>query len=354
MSAQTIVEWITDPDTCFLVGAGCSKCAGKPLMAELTEQVEAVLPDNFRDLLNDLTPKYGRAATVEDLINHLIQFRKLLGSRKTRDDDEFTLEDIEEQIGSIQRAIVDLIGGDWQSNDVHEHFLDRLTKQKNSKTWDIFSLNYDTIFEATLENLKLPYTDGFRGADNAYFDHTLFGEVPSDRTFFRLYKLHGSVNWIRDDDGTVRRKPGGDTSKQPAVVYPAEQKYVQTQYGVYETLLGLFRERLRLVQDKPNNKLVVLGYSFGDEHINVAIEDSINTPGSNLTVYAFVGADSDTHAQERKFREIAERCDDRFNVLIGNHGFIGKGIEEEDHDDVLKLDTWKFESLVDLVIGGGL
>ncbi len=62
----------------------------------------------------------------------------------------------------------------------------------------------------------------------------------------RIYKLHGSVNWLTDDD-TVRRRPGyslGSASR--AVVYPAEQKYFQTQYGIYEVLMRRFRDRLRV------------------------------------------------------------------------------------------------------------
>ena len=38
---EQITEWFTGNDTCFLVGAGCSACAGKPLIGKLTENVEA-------------------------------------------------------------------------------------------------------------------------------------------------------------------------------------------------------------------------------------------------------------------------------------------------------------------------
>lgn len=36
---EQIAEWLTGADTCFLLGAGCSVCAGKPMIGELTENV---------------------------------------------------------------------------------------------------------------------------------------------------------------------------------------------------------------------------------------------------------------------------------------------------------------------------
>ena len=36
---EQISQWLTGNDTCFLLGAGCSMCAGKPLIGKLTENV---------------------------------------------------------------------------------------------------------------------------------------------------------------------------------------------------------------------------------------------------------------------------------------------------------------------------
>jgi len=351
MPIKTIVDWIMDTNTCFLLGAGCSKCAGKPLIGELTEKVKESLSKPAKAILRDLCGSYGRPATIEDLINHLLQLHKLLSSRKNQEHETWTPKTIEDEITLIQTAIVKTIGTEWVSNDVHKNFLLRLTDQRDRKTCDIFCLNYDTIIEASLEELKIPYTDGFRGAENAYFDPSLYDFIPINVPYFRLFKLHGSINWIRDNDETVRRRPAAQIADhRRAVVYPAEQKYVQTQYGIYETLLSYFRNRLR--EDRPNNKLVVIGYSFSDEHINVAIEDSIIANGSNLTVYAFVGPEENIEAQEKRLKEMAERCDDRFNVFVGQHAYISSSIEPDEWEKIKGLDLWKFENLVDLIVGG--
>lgn len=351
MGLQSIVEVVTDSNTCFLFGAGCSICANKPNMDGLTEKVKENLPACVLDLLNDLIGHENRPANVEDLVNYLLRKRHLADSRKTPPEkDDWNVKFIDTQLLSIQKSIVENVGTDWNSCSHHERFLTRLALARLRKPIDIFSLNYDTVLEASLECSKLRYTDGFVGSEDAYFEPALFNHIPERMPFFRVYKLHGSVNWIRDEDDTVRRLPGCSLGDEPrAVVYPAEQKYLQTQYGVYETLMRCFRERLR-DRDK-NNKLVVLGYSFRDEHINLAIEDSIRTTDSNLTVHAFVGPEDDVDAQKSSFESIADRCDHRLNVIIGNAYHVGPALDEAGWTEISRKDLWKFENLVALLAG---
>jgi len=350
MSLETVAEWILDANTCFLLGAGCSKCAGKPLVMELTASVTSKLSGKGKGQLKSLKGTYDRPATVEDLINYLLRMQGLQASQKVPDEAEWKASAIEEELAVIKKGIIDTIGTSWSTSFIHEKFLRRLMQQTARPVCDIFSLNYDTVLEGTLENLKLPYTDGFTGSENAHFDRTLFDDNWAGQRF-RIYKLHGSINWVRDDDETVRRKPLQSIRDNPrAVIFPAEQKYIQTQYGIYEALLTKFRDRLR--QTRPNNKLVVCGYSFCEEHINLAIEDSIRAEGSNLTVYALIGPEPNLANQETRLREMAGRCKNRFNALIGRTTFIGDGLELEDWDRIRDLDLWKFEVLVSKLTGG--
>ena len=220
------------------------------------------------------------------------------------------------------------------------------------KVRDIFSLNYDTILEASLDDLRVPYADGFRGANRAWFDDEIFDEKHT--VAYRLFKLHGSVNWIRGADGHIRRV-SHRTDDEPAVVYSSEQKYIQTQYGVYETLMGRFRGRLR--SERMNNYLVVLGYSFNDEHINEAICDSVNVRGNNLTVVSFVGPEDNTDAQDERLRALEARCDSRFNAFVGNDQegrFIGSAVDSDEAGAILGAELWRFERLVHFIAGEGV
>jgi SIR2-like domain len=351
VSIQSIVEWITDQDTCFLLGAGCSLCANKPGIDKLTMIVKGKLSTPGQKLLDDLKGTEGRPANIEDLVNYLLRLRLLAESRKTPlEQVGWERDSIDQELAHIQKAVVEAVGLDWKPSSYHQRFLTRLVSGRPRKPIDIFSLNYDTVLEASLEMLKLRYTDGFVGSENAYFSPTVFEEIPADVPFFRIHKLHGSVNWIKDNDDTIRRRPVNSLGDAPrAVVYPAEQKHLQTQFGIYDLLMRRFRERLR--DNNTNTKLIVLGYSFRDEHINVAIEDSIRTGGGNLTVYAFIGPEGDCATQKTRFETMAKRCDHRFNVIIGDNCHVGPALDEAGWKELVGKELWKFEKLICLLTG---
>ena len=351
MSTQSIVEWITDQNTSFLMGAGCSLCAGKPNIDKLTEAVKEALSPPVQELLADLKGNEGRNANVEDLINYLLRMRQLVVSKKTPFDKEYwRVASVDTELLAIQKAVVQAVGADWKPSEHHTRFLARLASSRTTKPIDIFSLNYDTVLEASLEAIKARYSDGFIGGENAYFEPTSLDYVPQRTPFFRIQKLHGSVNWIRESDDTIRRRPGPSLGETPrAVVYPAEQKYLQTQYGIYEVMMRRFRDCLR--HEDKNNKLIVLGYSFRDEHVNLAIEDSVRTPGSNLTILAFVGPEDDIDAQRGRFETMANRCEHRFNVVIGDKCCIGPALDENGWKEIAGKHFWKFENMAGLLAG---
>lgn len=345
---ERVTEWLTGSDTCFLIGAGCSVCADKPLIGKLTDQVLEDSEDKLLQQFKNLKQIGDRPATIEDLINYLLRYRDIL--QATADGEHpITIDEIDHWLIQIKQKIVSNIDDDWKTSSYHQRFLRRLHSQRRPR--DIFSLNYDTLLEASFDELRLPYIDGFRGTERAWFDPDVFDEKGT--MVYRIFKLHGSVNWIRDTEGHVRRGRGANrVPTEPIVVYPSEQKYLQTQYGIYETLIGRFRNRLR--SPGANSYLVVLGYSFNDAHINEAICDSINARGSNLTVFAFVGPEEDRDKQNDSLRKIGDRCDFRFNAFIGSGEaahFVGYAVDMDLARAILDADLWRFEKLVEFIAG---
>ena len=355
---ERVTEWLTGNDTCFLIGAGCSACSGKPLIGALTTSVlEGMNVEKLSEHFRSLKAGGGRAATIENLMNYLARYRDVLASLDQPEGHPFGIEEIDTWLTGIKNGIVREVAGDdpWKPSEYHERFLRRL---RTERVRDIFTLNYDTLLEASLEALRVPYTEGFRGANQAWFDPEVFDDAVG--VAYRIHKLHGSINWRRDEDGNVRRVSDvlDDAGGGPVVVYPSEQKYLQTQYGIYETLIARFRDRLRATGK--NNHLVVLGYSFNDEHINEAICDAVIAEGSNLTVVAFVGPEADDRAkQDNRLKALAGRCDERFNAFVGGGGegaagegsFIGSAMDTGEAGPVLEAGLWRFESLVDFVAG---
>lgn len=348
---ERVLQWITGSDTCFLIGAGCSRCADKPLIEELTTKVIANVHQGIKTEFDGLKSRGIRPPTIEDLINYLVRYSLILQTVQNQSNHTMTPEWIENALQEIKKEIVKNIVDLWVPSSVHARFLQRVGKRSKISR-DIFTLNYDTIFEATLDHLRFPYVDGFRGSQNAWFDPSVFEEEPEIASNFRIYKLHGSINWVRENTGHVRRmviRSADDITDQAVVVYPSEQKYLQTQFGVYETLIGRFRNRLR--KNDVNNCLVIFGYSFNDEHINEAIIDAVRTIGSNLTVIAFVGPAAKADEQKLQLKAIAARCDDRFNAYVGNSFYVGEALDENESKTLLAEELWKFENLVDYIAG---
>lgn len=350
---EQITEWLTGADTCFLLGAGCSVCAGKPLIGKLTENVlngtDAKLTQHFQGL----KATGERPATVEDLINYLVRYREILGTITNADGHNISVDEIDAWLTAIKQKIVTEVADDWEPSAHHQRFLRRVRGLPQRGPRDIFSLNYDTLLEASLDEQRIPYVDGFRGTNRAWFEPDTFDE---SGTSYRLFKLHGSINWTRDDAGHVRRgrNANQDAADEPVVVYPSEQKYLQTQFGVYETLIGRFRDRLRA--PGVNNCLVVLGYSFNDEHINEAICDAVTSRGNNLTVVAFIGPEEERERQNTRLAAFSERCDSRFNAFIGSGEtghFVGQAVDADAAKAILGAELWQFEKLVDFVAGEG-
>ena len=350
---EQITEWLTGADTCFLLGAGCSVCAGKPMIGPLTDNVLDGADKKLTEHFQSLRVIGARSATVEDLINYLVRYREILCTITNSEHHNISVEDIDTWLRSIKKKIVAEVADDWAPSEHHQRFFRRIHGRGQRGSRDIFSLNYDTLVEASLDELRMPYVDGFRGTNRAWFDPKTFNDT-GDEALYRLFKLHGSINWTRDEAGHVRRgrNANNDAVDEPVVVYPSEQKYLQTQYGIYETLLGQFRKRLRA--PNVNNCLITLGYSFNDEHINEAICDAVTSRGSNLTVIAFIGPEQDRDVQNTRLESFATRCDSRFNAFIdgGATGhFVGHALDTEAASEVLNAELWKFEKLVDFIAG---
>jgi SIR2-like domain len=348
---ERVLQWLTGSDTCFLIGAGCSSCAGKPLIGKLTSEVLAKVDPKIKAEFEGLKGVGTRSPTIEDLINYLVRYQNIL--QTVQDTDKHSLKPawIEDSLQALKKEIVAHIADSWNDSPVHARFLQRIANRWSKSGRDIFTLNYDTLIEATLDKLRYQYVDGFRGSRSGWFDPTVFDEASTCTPNFKVHKLHGSINWLREKTGHVRRSvvSSADDITETVVVYPSEQKYLQTQFGVYETLIGRFRARLRM--PTVNNCLVTLGYSFNDAHINEAIIDAINATGSNLTVIAFIGPDPKTEEQQAQLNDIEARCDNRFNAFVGNSFHVGNALDAAEAKVLLDAELWKFESLVEYVSG---
>jgi hypothetical protein len=211
-----------------------------------------------------------------------------------------------------------------------------IARDSNLGRAHLFTLNYDTLFEQALELLGIQYFDGFTGRADARFDPSVYGldiyypgEITEGRVrrfdkFLHFYKLHGSIHWeVRDDELRARHpdlrtfeKYGGlDATEKaaklerlaeilPAVgILPTANKFAQTLSMPFAHLIRSFQIRL----GAPQTFLLILGYGFGDEHINRIIEAALLNPSLVMLVVE-PNPSSATIARVGRYKDLGKRA----------------------------------------------
>jgi hypothetical protein len=187
------------------------------------------------------------------------------------------------QAGSIEeevlRAIIQTIVGAEVVVEIFDGFAVWARRQDRASPLEIFTLNYDLLLEAALERAGALYFDGFVGTIQAGFhDYLVESPLPGDQltvpaSFVRVWKLHGSINWLRKRDGEdyrVLRLGSPVRAGDTAAIYPSEEKYVASRRVPFLVLHDRFRRAL----NEPETLLIVTGYSFGDDHLNEVVFDA--------------------------------------------------------------------------------
>lgn len=144
----------------------------------------------------------------------------------------------------------------------------------------IGTLNYDLAIELLAKRQGL---EVHRGVENWAVNGTL--NFPDSG--LHLLKLHGSLDWRRTQGSASYEDPAvptalltvdPDGSGPPFVVFGQREKL--RPHGPFLELLEQFRRSLALAND-----LIVIGYSFRDEHINELIARWLNgQPQRRITV----------------------------------------------------------------------
>lgn len=157
---------------------------------------------------------------------------------------------------------------------------------------EIFTTNYDLLFEQALERTRVPYFDGFSGASQPFFDPSSVASNDLPARWTRLWKLHGSLGWCANGRGEVIRT--GDATATH-LVFPEHLKYDQTQKAPYAALF----DRLRAFLMTPDTLLIATGFSFADAHISARIDECLSAnPSASVFAFQFKPLDQEVHARE--------------------------------------------------------
>jgi len=296
---------------CFL-GAGCPlgiyDAAGEksmkliPAVVDLTKQValgleacdkaagpDLVLKKAWDSLWADCKLADGKDPTVEDLLTEL---RTLANRRGNATFLNMTKEELKTLDGKICALITEQMRKSLPSHRCsYNRFASWIGGLQRLSPVEIFTPNYDLLFEQAFEQHPLPHFDGFVGSREPWFDVASIEHDVVPGRWTRLWKLHGSINWEKIEE-TVHGHPltrvvrvTGEAEEGKVMIYPSHLKYEQSRRMPYLAMLDRLRSffrgdalKNRVDADKREDdapRLVVCGYSFLDEHLNEVILDGL-------------------------------------------------------------------------------
>ena len=220
----------------------------------------------------------------------------------------------------------------------HELFINKIISRKETLNRPkIFTPNYDLAFENSCEKIGVSYNNGFRGVHMRKFDPDTFQNetyIKQDSTekgkristYLNIYKLHGSISWQYaesiNDLYNLKEIQISDTAKkedfafESLMIYPIQTK---KSYSLDLPYSELFRNFSKCLTESQNT-LVVIGYSFLDEHINDIIRTGLYNP--NLTIiihsYSLINEESPMFLQTLKSRSVSDN-----RILIFEGALVG-------------------------------
>ena len=257
----------------------------------------------------ELREKLGIDLSSDNIKGNLEQMLKvLIDARnfcKTSEKEEFSsiAEIVETIIAGIKKFVLYkcitglFADGDKSVVEHYQRFYQSLATRSRglSPPW-VFTTNYDLFNEQAMDRSGIPYSNGFSGTVERRFNPATYRRALAEQLditsrrwaavdgFVYFCKLHGSVNWIEEDAGLfpIRESHTSlDPSEDRVMIYPTPSKQTASFGSPYSDMFREFQGQV--VQDQ--SVLVIMGYSFGDEHINNIIFQGLTLPSFRLIAF---------------------------------------------------------------------
>lgn len=268
----------------FFLGAGCplgiydsggTKSLNYiPDVAGLTSAVGAALNDDV--VLSTDWAKLTAACTTAEVpvpnVEHILtQLRTICALKGSAEVDGMSTCGLRQLDTQICKLIAHTVGKELPKHiNSYHRFAAWIGHIDRINPVEVFTPNYDLLLEEALEDRTVPFFDGFVGGREPFFDLAAMEQDAVPIRWTRLWKLHGSINWIKRNDGSVfRRYPPEE--QQQVLIYPSHLKYEESRRMPYLAMI----DRLRAFFRGTNPVLVVCGYSFTDDHLNEVLFDGL-------------------------------------------------------------------------------
>ncbi len=271
-------------NTIVLTGAGSSYGIGKTDIRGMTMKSlwEKILEECRIKPLESLARKINyeidniRNVNLEDFLSRASLFSILYN-----DSDK----EVKEIVDKIKQVIIKNCTITMPEDAPHKEFLKRITARKlKHNRLKLFTTNYDMLFEQAANECGFTMIDGFsftfpRVFNGNNYDYDIVirknSRITAQENYaskvFHLYKLHGSLDWEKDEEIGQIRKCNFINNENPVMIFPSSIKYETSYEQPFFEMMSRFQTELRT----DNALLIIIGYSFGDKHINSMIFEAL-------------------------------------------------------------------------------
>jgi len=280
----------------FFISAGCPLSVAMPNgkwplipdVANLTKFINEQLKDNdkYNILLIELNKAERNTENIEDILSFLRSLLSVSKGGDVRGLTELDLKDLEKNICS---EIVKKLNVSLPNKDTPYHRLGKWVRSiERKRAIEIFTTNYDLLVEESLEDLEIPYFDGFSGSRRSFFDLRAVEDSLIPEHWTRLWKIHGSINWYQEKiDGQNKVYRSSEIKNDAShLIYPSHLKYEESRKMPYLALIDQLNRFIR----KKSSLLVLSGYSFNDGHLNDSIINALKANPTGMVLGLMFGS----------------------------------------------------------------
>lgn len=294
----------------FLFGNGCSIYAGSRSTMEFKMTKEEETELTKINLSNNMSGK-----SMEEQLNALLvakEFYNIIGDEREKI--------VSTLVNAVKERLLNNYVNSVNYSKLYLHEIMLMKLRSFGSIWKVklYTTNYDLALEYNLDKLGIEYANGFSGFVNRKFDPR---SLQASRTT-KLVKIHGSVNWVFDKSAKIIKEVQPQFSAEGKVyvsntehvlIYPTEQKLYQTYNAPYSELMRSMLDGF----ESQRNVIIVLGYSYADEHINEILFKAVANP--NNIFYFFDYNDGSCDFLQRM--EELSKSMKNINILVGK--FLG-------------------------------
>jgi hypothetical protein len=307
----------------ILLGAGASYKAGIPVSNDMINSLEQLLCEdrawgNYRELYHfvksaiyfadGIGGKFNNAVNynIERLVNTLSELERKASHPLYPFIGNWNIKLMElggtefDEIVALKKGILGELQNNWvllsdYSQSCYYRGLFDFRKDYEYPL-RIFSLNYDLCVEKNCKTERIERGFG----DTRIWDWKNFDYPEGYQPDIFLYKLHGSIDWLRDAKKrvTFSDEPAKIRSDQLEIIFGTDYKL---QY-IDPFLFFVYQFRQWTLEAK---LIVAVGYGFGDPHINGILGQALNIASDSTQRKLLAVAPFPNEAHEEAQKRVA-------------------------------------------------